>query len=126
LIRAGRQDLAIRRLTAIESEYPDDAYVRVLLGNLLAEKKHWRKAVDRYREAIRLDKGYASHRILISNMVRSIGFDDVYEQARATIESDIGQNALPELRRLTKQAYSKKFKRRVRELIEKLDSGQSK
>jgi eukaryotic-like serine/threonine-protein kinase len=122
LIRAGRTDLAIRRLTAIETEYPDNAYVRVLLGNLLAEKKHWLKAIERYREAIRLDKGYASHRILISNMVRSIGFDDAYEQARAIIERDIGPDALPELRRLTKQAYSKKFRRRAAELIEKLDS----
>ncbi len=120
LVRAGKSDAAIRRLTRMQQEYPNSAYVYFLLGNLCSEKRQWPKAVAYYRDAVRHDDTYRSHRILINNTVRALGDNNAYEQAREVIEVDIGARALPELKRLAKQNYSKRFKRRVKDLLEQL------
>ncbi len=120
LIRAGKTDPAVKKLTRIQQEYPNSAYVHFLLGNLYSEKRQWPKAVVCYRNAIRHDAIYRSHEILIHNSARALGDNEAYEQAREMITHDIGTEALPKLKGLVRQNFSKLFKKRLQELINQL------
>ncbi|MCP4604207.1 MAG: protein kinase [Proteobacteria bacterium] len=122
LIRAGKRDAAIAKLRRLEQQNPRNAYLLFLLGNLYSEQKEYLKALSCYEIAIISNDDYRSHKILIGNVVRALGDNEAFEQARLVIVRDIGSRAIPELKRITRSKYNHQFISRAQEMIDHLTS----
>jgi tRNA A-37 threonylcarbamoyl transferase component Bud32 len=97
MLAHGQLEPARAALQQLQTDHPDSARVRYLFGNLDYADGDRGRALDDYREAIRLDHGYRRDALLLAN-VRSL-LDRRVEgpDALSLLVGDIGKPALDEI-----------------------------
>ncbi|MBN1653667.1 MAG: serine/threonine protein kinase [Deltaproteobacteria bacterium] len=123
-IKAGNREAAIVNLIELKDKHPYNAYLYLLLGNLLSEQRQWSEAIRAYRSAVALDPSYRSHNLLIGNAVLAIKDDLAYPEAKELIEREIGPAAIEKLLPLTQPRGLRRLQERAQELIDRLSSNQ--
>jgi hypothetical protein len=117
LIAAGKKREAIAALSRMRAERPRDARVPYLLGNLYFERRYWTDGLERYRDAIRLNRAYRGRATLIRNAIRALSSDRTARNARAFLQRDVGAAAVPHLRVAAKADPSRLVRERSAALL---------
>jgi eukaryotic-like serine/threonine-protein kinase len=98
LIKAGKKDLALASLRALEKKNPNSAYIPFLMGNLYFDRKWWSVALDHYRSAIKKNALYRRNQVLNRNVIRMLGSTKTRQRATNFLRGTIGKYAAPHLR----------------------------
>jgi serine/threonine-protein kinase len=98
LIKAGKKDLALASLRALQKKNPNSAYIPFLMGNLYFDRTWWSVAMDHYQTAIRKNAGYRRNAVLNRNVIRMLASTKTRQRATNFLRGIIGKFAAPHLR----------------------------
>ncbi len=93
----GRSDDAERLLKQLQDKNPESAEIAYELGNVYAERPYPPKAVEAYREAIRLDSSYRDDPELIDYLIQTLTSRSAGHAAARVLVRDIGEHAVSRL-----------------------------
>ena len=76
--------------------------------------------MDHYEEILRIDKSYASNKILIGNVIEMLQARRTGKRAYRLLRHQLGNEALPQLKKAALQHNSVAVRKKARKLIEEL------
>jgi len=97
-IKAGKKDLALASLRALQKKNPSSAYIPFLMGNLYFDRMWWSVAMDYYQTAIKKNAGYRRNQVLNRNVIRMLASTKTRQRATNFLRGIIGKFAAPHLR----------------------------
>jgi serine/threonine-protein kinase len=115
LLVRGELESARAALQQLESAHPETARVRYLLGNLDYAQGERERALADYREALRLDPGYAHDAVLRGNVRALVERRGEGLQAVALLAGDVGKPALPDLVACAKSCRDERTRKKAAE-----------
>jgi len=98
LIKAGKKELALASLRALQKKNPNSAYIPFLMGNLYFDRTWWSVAMDHYQTAIKKNAGYRRNQVLNRNVIRMLASTKTRQRATNFLRGIIGKYAAPHLR----------------------------
>jgi serine/threonine-protein kinase len=125
LIRAGREEAAIRIARKRLARHPRDVELRVLLGHAYFRKLWFKDAMKEYRRAARARPELARDSTLIARAIHALTRSWSARPAISFLVHQSGAAALPALREAAEQHEEARVRRRARRIIELIqDQGQ--
>jgi serine/threonine protein kinase len=121
LIKKGQTDAAIEGIKQLRKKTPNNAHLPYLLGDIYFHRNWMSDALVKYREAIKLSDIYRRRQSLQKNAIHALGSDRAYPKARVLLVRDIGDAALPALRRAAKSDENPAIRKRAHLIAEQLD-----
>jgi len=97
-IKAGKKELALASLRALQKKNTNSAYIPFLMGNLYFDKMWWSVSMDFYQAAIRKNSGYRRNTVLNRNVIRMLASTKTRQRATNFLRGIIGKFAGPHLR----------------------------
>ncbi|MGZ3442111.1 MAG: serine/threonine-protein kinase, partial [Polyangia bacterium] len=113
LLTRGELESARAVLQQLQSQNPQTARVRYLLGNLDFAQGERERALGDYHDAIRLDGGYAKDSVLRSTVRALLDRRNEGAAAVALLADDIGKPALPDLVACAKGCRDERVRRKA-------------
>jgi serine/threonine-protein kinase len=95
LIARNRTSDATARLQKLRKQYPANAYLPFVIGNLYFDRLVWKKGFEAYRDAIALDPAYRRDPRVIANAIRSLASRSQAWRGVRFLEQEIGAPAIP-------------------------------
>jgi tRNA A-37 threonylcarbamoyl transferase component Bud32/tetratricopeptide (TPR) repeat protein len=120
LLTHGELESARAVLQQLQSQHPQTARVRYLLGNLDFAQGERERAIADYHDAISLDGGYAKDSVLRANVRAMLDRRNEGPAAVALLADDIGKPALPDLVACAKGCRDDRVRRKAAEAAIKI------
>ncbi|HEX6239889.1 MAG TPA: protein kinase [Polyangiales bacterium] len=120
LIRQGKLDEAINAVRSLRRKMPKSAELPYILADLYFDRGWWSDGLAKYREAIRMNKGYRNRLSVQRNAIRALADDRTYPRARALLAKDVGKAAVPRLRKAAKTDASKVVRKRAASVLARM------
>jgi eukaryotic-like serine/threonine-protein kinase len=114
LIEKKKFDEAIVGIQELRKSSPQNPYLPYLLGDLYFGRGWWTDALSKYREAIKLSPGYRRRATIQNNAITALGSDRAYARARVLLVRDVGEAALPALKKAGEKDESPVVRKRAK------------
>lgn len=120
LIGEGQIDRAVKKLKELQAKYPRDGQLYLLLGNLYAQQKMPRVALENYRLAIKQHRSFSRNKILLGNTIQFLAITPIHEEVALFIQNEIGKPAKPALERALDKSQSPQLSKRISNVLGQL------
>ncbi|HEX5659717.1 MAG TPA: protein kinase [Polyangiales bacterium] len=121
LVKKGELDAAIEGIKQLRKKMPTNPTLPNLLGDIYFSRNWMSDALVKYREAMKLSDAFRRRASIHKNVIHALGSDRAYPKARVLLVRDIGDSALPALRRAAKSDENPVIRRRAHLIAEQLD-----
>jgi hypothetical protein len=116
LLAAGDREAALRLVTRLRRDGPDDARLAAVQARLYFEKLRWSDGVGAYRFAVRSDPALAGDPVLVSHVIRSLQSSQFHERGAAFLE-ELGEPVRPQLEEAARNHPSPSVRSRAAQLL---------
>lgn len=117
LAQSGELAPAIARVKNMITESPKNAHLAFVLGQLYYRRLWWSDSLAQFETAIRLDPTYRDRENLVNNVITMLGNSKVKNKARAILKGQVGESAVPYLKRASEEHPNPKVRRQARILL---------
>ncbi len=121
MVDKGQLDAAIEGIKQLRRKAPNNPYLPYLLGDIYFSRNWMSDALVKYREAIKLSDNYRRRVSIHKNAIHALGSDRAYPKARVLLVRDIGDAALPALKKAAEHDENPVIRKRAHLIAEQLD-----
>jgi tetratricopeptide (TPR) repeat protein len=122
LLRTGDRERALRRVSELRRERPDDAELAAVEAELYFGKRWWSEGLTAYREALRLDPSFGRDPVLLAEVIRSLQSSRFHRRAAAFLR-ELGDPARVLLEQAARSHDSPAVRARAASLVEMWSAG---